>query len=116
MLKTSQNASDDLIKPHPSYISHNPRLTQPKSLPRLLPRPIPPRTLLESNALPTKDIQRATDRKINLALTQTLHELQVLEVPPTARVRHGDRADARQVLDQRCVDAGLFALDVGGVD
>lgn len=77
---------------------------------------VPLATLVESDALASKDVQGAPYGEIDFAIAEALHELQILNIPATTGVRDRDRADFRQKCDQSLIDAGLQTFGIGSMD
>jgi len=77
---------------------------------------IPLHTILEPHALPSKNVQGTSNCQIHLAVTQPLHQLQILQIPSSACIRHRDTAPFCQFADQFLVDPSLQAFVVRGVD
>lgn len=77
---------------------------------------IPAHAVLKLDTRAPKDIQRASNRKIDLPVAQFLHQLEVLKRPTASCVGHGDAAPLRQLADELVVDAALETFDVGGVN
>lgn len=82
---------------------------------RVLP-PVPLDAVVKLDPGPAEAVQGAAYREINPARAQPRHQLQVVQPPPSARVRDGNRAPIRQPRHQLLVDAPLQALVVGCVD
>lgn len=78
--------------------------------------PIPIYTLLKPHSRASKDIQRASNREVHLAIAKIMHKLHVLQMPASARVRDWYRAPPAQLPYQVLVDAALQALIVGCMD
>ncbi|KAI1921836.1 hypothetical protein LOZ60_006047 [Ophidiomyces ophidiicola] len=77
---------------------------------------IPFHTLRKGNAAPAENIERTTDREIDLTATACLDAIQVGEASPAAGIGHWNRAPFSQPRDEFLVDSTLQALDIGGVD
>lgn len=87
-------------------------------IPGLLPHLnlVPRYTILKLDALPSKNIQRTTNRQIHFTLTQLLNQLQISDAAASTRIGYWDRAPFGEFRDEGVVDAGLEAFDVGSVD
>ncbi|KAH9828321.1 hypothetical protein Tdes44962_MAKER02486 [Teratosphaeria destructans] len=88
----------------------------PRRLGRLVSLPIPLTALLERDAFATEDIKCTANRQIDLASTQTLDQLQILQVASTASIGDVYSADLGEVTDEFLVYTRLQALGVCGVD
>lgn len=77
---------------------------------------IPRNSLLKLNGAATKDIQCTTNSQVNPTAAQLLHQLQVLQMPTTARVSDRDSADGRQEFDKLSVDTSLLAFNISSMD
>jgi hypothetical protein len=92
---------------------------QPSHILRLQPHSLPfvPRnSLLELDRTASKDIKRTTDSQVHPTTTQLLHQLQVLQMPSTARISDRNSADGRQELDKLSVNTSLLAFDISSMD
>lgn len=90
-------------------------LVGPHPLILLLP-PVPLDTLLQLYPGSAETVEGTADGKVDLALTQLLDHLQVLEVAAAARVCHGDAAPLGQLRDELLVHSTLQAFVVGCVN
>lgn len=77
---------------------------------------IPLNTLVQPHTTPTKAVQSTADCQINGSAAQPGYIVQVLEVPATARVGHGDAAPLGQLGDELLINPTLQALVIGSVD
>jgi hypothetical protein len=77
---------------------------------------IPSNSLLKLDRTAAKDVQRTANSQVHPTATQLLDQLQVLQMPPTARVSDGNSADGRQEFDKLGVNTSLLAFDIGSVD
>lgn len=77
---------------------------------------VPARALLKIATLSSKDIQRAPNRQIDLSVAQLLHKREVINVPSTSCVGHGDAAPLRELADELVVDAALETFDISCMD
>lgn len=77
---------------------------------------VPPDAIFKLHPRASEDVQRAANRKIDLAIAQLLHQLEVLERSAATRVRHGDTAPLGELAHELVVDSTLEAFHVGCVD
>jgi hypothetical protein len=77
---------------------------------------IPSNSLLKLDRTAAKDVQRTANSQVDPAATQLLDQLQVLQMPSTARVGDRDSADGRQEFDKLGVNTSLLAFDISSMD
>lgn len=86
-----------------------------QAFPLLLLR-VPLHTVLKLDATSPKYVKRAANGKVDLASTQSLDFLQIVDVSASASISDGYRAPISETRDELLVDARLQALIVRGVD
>jgi hypothetical protein len=77
---------------------------------------VPLHTILELDARPPEDVQRAPNGEVHLSITQLLDQLQILKRASSSRIRDGNTAPLCQPADELVVDAALEPFDICGVD
>lgn len=59
-----------------------------------------------------KDVKSTPDGQINLATTQPLHQLEILDIPATTCVCDRNCADLGEMGDKLLIDSSLLTFDV----
>lgn len=67
-------------------------------------------------AATTKDVQRASNRQVDLAVAELFDRVEILEASTSTRIRHRNGAPLGKLADEFVVNSLLQTLIVGGVD
>lgn len=77
---------------------------------------VPRNAVSKLYATTTKNVQRASNRQVDLAVAEFFDRVEILETSTPTRIRHGNGAPLGKLADEFMVNSLLQTLIFGGMD